>query len=256
MENLTPKNCPKCNEPLEWEGVHLICHGEKCISKIITSIHYFYTDKGIMIDGIGPMVIEKLLQNDKIYKVLSVKPWALLDPLAYNITIEAYNILGRKTYDHIMDGIKQTYGTKTMVNFIAGLGLPGLGYKNALRLCQYIKTGKLNYHVPLKARESFLEAVVAFNDASGEMKNFSFAPIPSPAKAIYCITGTLSMSRNEMVEFLSKYDYEFTPHMNKETNYLIVGEDPGNIKIKFAEKYNIPQITEEQFMKLLDKEMK
>ena len=252
--NLVPTHCPKCNSPLEWEGVHLVCNGNKCITKLITSITYFYSDKGIMIDGIGPGVVEKLLQKDKIYKVLSIKPWALLDIESYNILHDVYYILGEKTYKHIMDNVCQAIGTKTMVHFIAGLGLPGLGYKNALRLCQFIKTGKLTAHIPLKARESFFEAVVKYNEASNEMKNFSFAPTPSPAKAIYCITGTLSMPRNEMVEYLAEYNYEFTPHINKETNYLIVGVDPGGTKRSFAKKHNIPEITEEQFMKLLEKE--
>ena len=85
------------------------------------------------------------------------------------------------------------------------------------------------------------------------MKNFSFAPLPSEAKVIYCITGSLSQSREATIEILNDYGYEFSSGVTRETNYLIVGTDPGRNKIEKATRYNIPQITEEQLFNLLRK---
>jgi DNA ligase (NAD+) len=249
-----PAFCPKCNEPLTMDGVHLICSGSNCIAKLIVSVAYFYSNKGIMIDGIGEGTIEKLLENQTIFKVLSIKPWALLDPVAYNISIETFSILGEKTFTNIIQQVQQVKGTKNMAHFISGLGLPGLAYKTTLKLCQYIKSGKLNVHISEQAKKSFFTGAVLFNDAQAELENFSFAPLPKAAKAIYCITGTLSQSRESMIEFLSGYDYEFSSTVTRETNYLIVGQEPGKVKIDKALKYNIPQVTEEQFFKLLTKE--
>lgn len=249
-----PAYCPKCGEPLTWEGVHLICNGQKCIAKLIVSIAYFYSHKGIKIDGIGEAMIEKLLENKKIYKVLSNKPWALLDVASYNIIDEILSIIGNKIFVNIMEQIHYSDKTKTMAHFISGLGLPGLAYKTSLRLCQFIKTGKLNIPVSYQAKQSFFKAITIFTDAQVELKGFSFAPLPNSAKAIYCITGTLSMSREAMVEYLNDYDYEFSSNVTRETNYLIIGDAPGKLKRKFAEKYKIPQITETQLIKLLEKE--
>jgi len=252
--NYIPTHCPKCNEELQWEGVHLVCNGSNCISKLIVSLAYFYSNKGIKIDGIGEGIIEKLLSNEKCYSVLSTKPWALLDPLSYEIVPDIISAIGVTIYSNIAEQVFNINNQCTMAHFVAGLGLPGLAYKSSLRLCQYLKTGKINIHITDNAKKSFITAATIYTEAIKEMKNFSFAPLPSDAKAIYCITGSLSQSREAMIEILNDYGYEFSAGVTRETNYLIVGTDPGKNKIEKAIRYNIPQITEEQLFALLRKD--
>jgi DNA ligase (NAD+) len=249
-----PIKCPKCNNFLDWEGVHLVCNGDKCIAKLIVSIAYFYSHKGIKIDGIGERTIETLLEDQKIYEVLSHKPWALLDTLSYNIADRVINILGPVVYTNLFEQITKVNNTCSMAHFVAGLGLPGLAYKSALRLCQYLKSGQINIHITDKAKKSFISAATIYTEAIKEMKNFSFIALPSTAKAIYCITGTLSYSRDAMIELLNAYGYEFSSTVTRETNYLIVGQDPGKIKVDKAIKYNIPQISEEQLFAIIKNE--
>ena len=244
-------DCPTCGELLQMEGVHLMCHGENCIAKKIISIAYFYSAKGIKIDGIGEQTIEKLLNNTKCYEVLSVKPWALLDCLSYEILDEVLDVLGPVIVTNLLTQVKLANKTKHMAHFIAGLGLPSVAYKTALRLCQYIKTGVLSIHVHQKAKLSFSQGALLFSDASKEMRNFAFASLPNTSKAIYCITGALSQSRDEMIEWLALQGYEFSSGVTRETNYLIIGDAPGKTKITKAEKYKTPQITEAQLVNLL-----
>lgn len=250
-ENNLITHCPTCGELLIWDGVHLICEGENCIAKKIVSIAYFYSTKGVKLDGIGEQTIEKLLKNKKCYSVLIDKPWALLDCLSYEIFDEVVEILGLIITTTLLKRIAEINKIKNMAHFISGLGLPGIAYKTALRLCQYLKTGILNIHVSQKAKESFAQGVLIFTAASKEMNNFIFAPLPNKAKAIYCITGTLSRPRDEMIEWLTLQGYEFSSGVIRETNYLLVGDSPGKTKIRKAKKYNIPQITETQLLKLL-----
>jgi len=246
-----PIKCPKCNSFLDWEGVHLVCNSDNCIAKLIVSIAYFYSHKGIKIDGIGERTIETLLQDQKIYEVLSNKPWALLDTLSYNIADRVINSLGPTIYTNLFNQISQANNTYSMAHFVSGLGLPGLSYKSSLRLCQYLKTGQINIHITDKAKKSFINAATIYTEAIKEMKNFAFVALPSTAKAIYCITGTLSYSRDAMIELLNAYGYEFSESVTRETNYLIVGQDPGKIKIDKATKYNIPRINEEQLFAII-----
>ena len=246
-----PAFCPKCNDVLSWDGVHLVCNGNNCIAKLIVSIAYFYSQKGIKIDGVGEGIIEKLLQNEKCYSVLSTKPWALLDPLSYDLVPDIINTIGIAIYSNIAEQVFSMNNQCTMAHFVAGLGLPGLAYKSSLRLCQYLKTGQINIHITDNAKRSFVEAATIYTEAIKEMKNFSFAALPSEAKAIYCITGSLSQSRETMIEILNTYGYEFSSGVTRETNYLVVGIDPGRTKIEKATRYNIPQITEEQLFNLL-----
>lgn len=249
---LVPGQCPICNSKLTWQGVHLVCTDDKCIAKLTTSIAYFYSKSGIQIEGIAAKTIEKLLYIPECYIVLKDKPWALLDPVSYEIYSQIGQTLGQKTINNIMASVNESNHKKTMAHFISGLGMPGLAYKSTLRLCQYLKTGKLNIHVSANAQKSFIEAVPKYNDAANEMKLFHFAPLPNPAKAIYCITGTLSMSREVMIETLSKAGYEFSSSVTREVNYLVVGDEPGKVKREKAKHYNIPQITEVQLFKLIN----
>lgn len=246
-----PTNCPVCDTFLDYEGVHLVCNGENCITKKIVSIAYFYSKTGIKIDGIAEQTIEKLLLNKECYKVLIESPWALLDPVAYNLASPIANTIGVVSFTNILTEINKINNTKNMAHFIAALGLPQVSYKTALKLCMFLKTGKIESHVASAARHSFTQGVILYNRAIKELKNFSFTSLPSPAKATYCITGTLSMSRDEMVSFLEQYDFSFSATVNRETNYLIIGEDPGKIKVDKAKKYNIPIINESQLMLLL-----
>jgi len=196
-------------------------------------------------------MIEKLLNSPKSYLALINNPWALLDMYSYDIINEVINVLGETIFANILNEVTAISETKNMAHFIAGLGVPGLAYKSALKLCQYIKTGELPSNVPTTAKMHFPDAVMKFQKASQEMKVFKFADIPNLAKAKYCITGTLSVSREAMIELLSGYSFGFSPTVTTDTNYLIVGEDAGKTKINKAIKYNIPQITEAQLMSII-----
>jgi len=246
-----PQFCPTCKELLQWSGVHLVCNGNNCIAQKIVSIAYFYSNKGIKVDGIGEAMIEKLLNNKKCYDVLVAKPWALLDMYSYSIMRDVIDVLGETIFANIITEVNAIDRTKNMSHFIAGLGLQGLAHKSALKLCQYIKTGKLSGNVPSKARESFAGAVMAYQEAAAEMKIFKFAPVPTPAKAKYCITGTLSMDRDAMIELLNDFSFGFSATVTMDTNYLIIGDDAGKTKINKAIKYGIPQITEAQLMNII-----
>jgi NAD-dependent DNA ligase len=60
------------------------------------------------------------------------------------------------------------------------------------------------------------------------------------------------MSRDTFIEKMSALDYEFNAGVTRETNYLIVGADPGKTKVTKAERHNIPMITEAQFNNIIN----
>jgi len=246
-----PASCPKCYGQLDWEGVHLVCNGVNCIAKKIVAISYFYSIKGIQIDGIGEAMIERLLNHPKCYSVLVDKPWALLDMASYNIMLDVIQVLGTTVFNNLITEINAVNGTKNMAHFISGLGVNGLAFKSALKLCQYIKNGSPISNVNRGALENFPKAIVLFSEAAKEMKHFNFIPVPDQAKVKYCITGTLSISREAMIEMLNDYSWGFTAAVTTDTNYLVVGDEAGQTKINKAIKYGVRQITEEQLMQLI-----
>jgi len=246
-----PSVCPICETELEWEGVHLICRGTKCIAQLIKTISYFYSDKAMDIKGIGPAAIEKLLYDPECFDVLSEKPWALLDPVTYNIYHRLAVVLSETARLNILDSVSKTSKQKNAAHFITGLGLEKVGYKTAKNLYNYIKFGKLNSRISKEAQKNFVKGITILNSMIKEINYFAFADVPKPADITYCITGTLTMSRDDMINLLEKVNWEFNTAVTTTTDFLIVGESPGKVKTTMAKKHNINIINENELMEII-----
>lgn len=68
----------------------------------------------------------------------------------------------------------------------------------------------------------------------------------------FVVTGILdSMEREEAVELIQKCGGRVTSQVSKKTSFLVVGEEPGESKISKAKKFNIPEMTEDELLKLI-----
>jgi hypothetical protein len=62
------------------------------------------------------------------------------------------------------------------------------------------------------------------------------------------ITGILSRRRAEISQLILQNGGFFDTAVTNGTNWVVVGRSPGGTKLRAAERYNVPQITENQFM--------
>lgn len=70
----------------------------------------------------------------------------------------------------------------------------------------------------------------------------------------FVVTGSLgSMSRDEAADKIRAQGGTFQSSLGKDTTYLVVGANVGASKLTKAEKYGTTQLTEEAFLKLIDK---
>ncbi|MDD4871972.1 MAG: hypothetical protein PHR77_15555, partial [Kiritimatiellae bacterium] len=68
----------------------------------------------------------------------------------------------------------------------------------------------------------------------------------------FVLTGNLeSMSRNEASEQIRNNGGNAVGSVSKNTDFVIVGKEPGTNKIKDAERLGIPQINEKQFLEMI-----
>jgi DNA ligase (NAD+) len=66
------------------------------------------------------------------------------------------------------------------------------------------------------------------------------------------VTGTLdTMSREEAEEKIRAHGGKVASAVSKETDYIVVGADPGSSKITAAQKLGTPQLSEEEFTKMV-----
>ena len=240
-----PFDCPICDSVLEWKGVDLICEATDCISQLTKSIAYFYSDKGMDVKTIGEYRIADILQDDQIRKILQARVYALLDPITFNIYDSIHLIWGAKHTFNYMKSLEEVSGRKNAVHFIAALGYKGLAYKTALKLFHYVKTGKKSSSISSVAKENFVSAFSTFLLADEQLSNFIFASVPQLAKITYCVTGTLSCSRTDMIAYLEKHSWSFSNQVSKHTDILLVGSSPGRTKTIKAKELSVPTITEE-----------
>ena len=68
---------------------------------------------------------------------------------------------------------------------------------------------------------------------------------------VCCITGTLSISRDAMIEKLNKLGIEVKNSVTKDTKFLIVGDDPGASKLNKAKQLGVKIVTESEAMENL-----
>lgn len=240
--------CPICQGQTKWSGVDLICDNTDCVGQLIKQVAYFYSKTGFDLKSIGENMLTKLILDPDTFKILVAHPWALLDPESFNLIEKLNKIWGLKRTANYSQELTAINGRKNIAHFLASMGYPGLAYKTALKIFYFIKEGIVNSNIPKKAQTAFLEAYIKFQQVEPLLLNFKFADLPESPKVIYCITGSLATPRVELIDYLTKFRWEWSNQVSKYVDFLIIGSDPGKTKITKAEQLGTLTLTEKEFM--------
>lgn len=81
--------------------------------------------------------------------------------------------------------------------------------------------------------------------------NFPLSSLNDIKGKRFAITGTLSLTRDEVSDLILQNGGQFTNKVNSTVDYLIVGKDPGSTKLNESKKLQIPTLDGEEFMKFL-----
>jgi len=242
-----PTNCPACDYYLEWDGVHLVCPGPDCVPQLHKKLMYFYSRDGVFLNGVGPSMLETLLQDKIIFEALKRSRWALLEPDTYNITEDIRRVLSPGIFESYMDSLMAVDSELDPARFIGALGYKTLGRKRALVLLQLLKGYKIQH--TKHAREALLNMPYAMQDllrAKKEFQYFCFKSVSPPPEVTYCVTGELSYPREEIIRMLEAYRWQYSATVNKSLTYLVVGElDHETTKLKMAKRFKITLIGED-----------
>jgi BRCT domain type II-containing protein len=69
-------------------------------------------------------------------------------------------------------------------------------------------------------------------------------------------TGALSESRKANEEKVNTVGARYVNSVSSKTDYLVVGKEPGDVKLEAAKKHNVKKITEKQWLKMLNEAYK
>lgn len=261
-----PKVCPACGEPLfREEGEAAVrCLSSNCPAQQLRSIIHFASRPAMDIDGLGPAIIQQLLEEKLIYNC------ADLYDLQYDdlVGLERF---AEKSAQNLLNAIEKSK-TQGLDRLLFGLGIRLIGSRAARLLAENF--GDIDAlmqadeeeiaAVPDIGEKMAASLVHYFSEESskkliqhlknvGVVMNFEREERGERlAGKIFVLTGTLpTMKRNEAKALIEKNGGKVTGSVSKKTDYLLAGEDAGS-KLEKAQTLGIAILSEEDFMQLIN----
>ena len=260
-----PESCPVCGEPIERidDEAATRCTNSNCPAQQLRSIIHFASKDAMDIDGLGPAIVEKLIDEKLISNCADL--YALRAE-----QLEALEGFGEKSADNLIKAIEKSK-TRSLDRVLAALGIRLIG----TRAAQLIAGRCGTIDKVMEADEEFLSAIPDIGermarsvvhyfseDASKELvrrfKEYGLDmtyEVSETGTALegktFVITGTLpSMKRSEAKKLIEAAGGKVTGSVSKKTDYLLAGEEAGS-KLDKANALGIHVIDEAELMEML-----
>ena len=272
-----PKNCPVCGSAVSRAAgeVAFRCTNKKCFATQRERLIHFVSKKGFDIDGVGPKIIDQLLENDLIHDAADM----------FDLTVGDLQPLDRfaaKSAQNIVDAVSASRRI-TLPRLLFALGIRYIGEENGTLLANSLVKKQPNLSTVaalIKTLSAFdlteLTAVAGVGDkVSKSIYDFVRDPqekkflqhlaekkiIIEPYRAVgetgrlqgktFVLTGELkSMTRDEAKAEIKKRGGQVSSAVSRATDCVVVGEAPGS-KYEKAKKLGIRIINEAELAKLL-----
>ncbi len=275
-----PKNCHICGSPVEKleENVAYYCTNKNCFSRIFRRIEYFVSKQCFNIDGIGPAIINQLLENGLIEDESDLFKLTKGD-------LEPLEKFAEKKAENIISAINKSKNIP-LSRFINSLGIPNVGTETSFIIAKYIqneykKQDEFNNIIDFMINyfsNAFIEELENMENVGEKIAtsiqeyfrnkynikllnklkevglNIYFDEINTNQNITgktFVFTGTLkSFEREDVKNIIKQMGGNVSESISKKTDYLVVGENPGS-KLEKAKELNIKIIDEEKFKKMI-----
>jgi len=264
-----PGNCPVCGASLfkPESEVAYYCVNSECPAQVKGKIEHFAARGAMDIEGLGEALINLFVEKGFLKTYADI--YDLKEKRGELVNIER---LGSKSVDNLLNSIEKSK-KQPFAKVLFALGIRYVGAGAAKKLADSLSgidnlisaseeeissiheigpsisksvkkffSNNNNLHIIERLKKHGLQ----FSGVSKVKKNTLFS-----GKA-FVLTGTLSgFSREEASEKIFGVGGKVTSSVSKNTDYVLVGENPGS-KLSKAEKLGIKTINEEEFIKLLN----
>ncbi len=261
-----PSACPSCGEPVfydEEEGAATRCTNRACPAQLSRSLEHFASKGAMNIDGLGPQIVELLLQNHLIHDAADLYALRIED-------IAPLERMGQKSAENLVAAIEHSKEAG-LERLVYALGIRNIGEVAAAALAARYGTleGCMNATIEeLVAIEDFGEitarSVVDFFSHEGNIalcRRLAEAGLSTEAKAAprgdslagltFVLTGTLpTLSRDEAAALLKAAGAKVSGSVSSKTSYVVAGEAAGG-KLTKAQALGIPVMDEAAMLEML-----
>ena len=260
-----PTHCPSCNEPVsrdDNDGAAIRCTNPSCSAQLSRSIEHFASKGAMNIDGLGPQIVNALLDNKLINDCADL--YLLTEDQVANI-----ERMGKKSAQNLINSISNSKSAG-LERLIFALGIRNIGevaaevlasrYKtletlmSATReeLCEIPDFGEITADCVIdffsrKKNMELCEKLIAL----GLNTSSTFIMLDSRFEGMtFVLTGTLpSMNRDVASAMIKDRGGKVAGSVSSKTTYLLAGEDAGS-KLTKAKTLGINIIDEEEFLKM------
>lgn len=253
-----PEFCPVCGSRLLVEDIFIRCQNLTCKARIVNSLIYFCSKKCMNIDGLGEAIINTLFEKGKIVNISDIYTLKADD-------LEGLEGFKDKKIANLLASIENSR-ISPLYRFITALGIEHIGEVAARKIAEIFGENWLNasFDEILKIDgfgEAMAKSFVGFCEINREkIENLlSFLHLSAQkteisqnvfTKKTVVITGTLSISRDEMKEKLIKMGANVTNSVSKKTDFVLFGKDAGS-KLEKAKALGVKMISEDEFKEML-----
>jgi DNA ligase (NAD+) len=231
-----PINCPMCGSELLDEGALIKCQNLKCDARAQASLIFFASKQALNIDGLGKEIIKSLYNAGLIRNIVDIfslkaeqlltlegfkekKAQNILNAIANTKKSELWRVINAFGIEHI----GETASKKIARNF--GLGfidareeelntLDGFGIQMVKSFMEFSRVNK-----------ELIDKLLILIEPSADKQEI--APNPLKGKSIV-LTGALSVSRENVKEFLESVGAKISSSVSSKTDFVIYGEDAGS----------------------------
>jgi DNA ligase (NAD+) len=265
-------HCPACNTLLvrqEGEAAYYCPNDEGCPPQIVGKMQHFINRKAMNIDGLGDETIDTLYQRGFIKRISDI-----YELHNHSEELKQMGRFGEKSINNMLEGIEKSK-EMPFEKVLFGLGIRYIGETVAKKLTHHFK------NIDNLIAASLEELIVAeeigeriaqslieyFSDAQhldeieklkaqglqfvAEEKVVTLASEKLSGKT-FIISGTFERSRDELKDIIEQNGGKILSSISAKLNYLVAGDNMGPAKLEKATKLNIPIISDEELMAMID----
>lgn len=263
-----PTVCPVCGAPVVQEPGEAAfrCTGAECPAQLLRSITHFAGRDAMDIDGLGPAVVQLLVEQKLAASPADLYTLRLTD-------VASLDRMGRRSAKKLLEAIEKSkqrplsrllyaFGIRQVGQKAAQLlarqfgsmdklqeatreelcAIPDIGEITAESLCRWLESAQ-GQHLIARLREAGVNMTQPDEQLSHRLEGRTFV-----------ITGTLEKrSRQEMTQFIQQHGGKVSGSVSKRTDYLVAGEDAGS-KLQKARELGVPVLTEGELEAMTEEE--
>ena len=261
-----PDDCPVCGEPLERidDEAATRCTNSNCPAQQLRSIIHFASKGAMEIDGLGPAIVEKLIDEGL------VKTCADLYELKKDdiVSLEGF---AEKSASNLIESIENSK-SRGLDRLLFALGIRLIGSRAAKLIAERFGTiesvaeanaeqiaeipdigekmaGSVEHYF---SESASIELIEHLRKCGVDMTYEAVEKGGIFSGKTFVITGTLpGMKRSEAKKLIEDNGGKVSSSVSKKTDYLLAGDEAGS-KLDKANKLGINVISEDDLEKMLD----